>query len=190
MLTAQAVIDIDALQHNFQFLQSKEPGAKVIAVIKANAYGHGAVKFAKALPQADAFAVSRIQEAIELREAGITHPILLLEGCFCSEELQRAAELEFHTIIHNQRQLQELEQADLSKPLQVWLKVDTGMHRLGVLPEQVDDYYQRIQASENAKSEIGFASHFNCADELDSDVTVQQIATFEQATRDIQALKA
>ena len=183
MLTAQAVIDIAALQHNYQFIQSKSPRSKFIAVIKANAYGHGAVEFAKALPQADAFAVSRIQEAIELRNAGIKHPILLLEGCFCLDELQSAAELEFHTIIHNQRQLEELEQADLSKPIQVWLKVDTGMHRLGVLPEQVDDYYQRIQTSENAKSGIGFASHFNCADELDSDVTLQQIDTFQRATK-------
>ena len=183
MLTAEAIMDLDALQHNYQFLQKKSPNAKVVAVVKANAYGHGAVKLASALPQADAFAVSRIGEAIELRLAGITQPILLLEGCFCPDELQRAAELEFHTIIHNQRQLEELELVSLSKPLQVWLKVDTGMHRLGLLPEQVDTYYQRIKASHNAKDEIGFASHFNCADELESDATREQIAVFEQATK-------
>ena len=183
MLTAEAVIDIDALQHNYQFIQTKCPSAKMIAVIKANAYGHGAVEFANALPQADAFAVSRLPEAVELREAGILQPILLLEGCFCPDELQCAAELNFHTMIHNQRQLEELEQVTLSKPLQVWLKIDTGMHRLGILPEQVDDYYQRIQASDNAIDEVGFASHFNCADELHSDATNKQIAIFEQATK-------
>lgn len=183
MLTAQAIIDIDALRHNYQFIQTKCPEAKVIAVIKANAYGHGAVQFAKALPQADAFAVSRLQEAVELREAGILQPILLLEGCFCPEELLCASELNLHTMIHNQRQLEELGQTELSKPLQVWLKIDTGMHRLGILPEQVDDYYQRIKASANARSEIAFASHFNCADELDSDTTVKQISCFEQATK-------
>jgi alanine racemase len=183
MLTAQAVIDIDALQYNYQFLQSKCPTAKAIAVIKANAYGHGAVKFAKALPHADAFAVSRLPEAVELRKAGITQPILLLEGCFCLEELQSAAEMGFDTMIHNQRQLEELEQTDLSKPLQVWLKIDTGMHRLGIVPEQVDAYYQRLKASANVKGEIGFASHFNCADELNSDATSKQIAIFEQATK-------
>jgi alanine racemase len=183
MLTAQAVIDIDALQYNYQFLQKKCPTAKAIAVIKANAYGHGAVKFAKALAQADAFAVSRLPEAVELRKAGITQPILLLEGCFCPAELQCAAEMEFDTMIHNPRQLAELEQTELSKPLQVWLKIDTGMHRLGVLPEQVAEYYQRLKASANVKGEIGFASHFNCADELDSDITSKQIAVFEQATK-------
>ena len=182
MLTAEAVIDIDALQHNYRFLQAKCPSAKMIAVIKANAYGHGAVQFASALPQADAFAVSRLQEAVELREAGIAQPILLLEGCFCPDELQCASALNLHTIIHNQRQLEELEQATLSRPLQVWLKIDTGMHRLGILPEQVDEYYQRVKESDNAGDEIGFASHFNCADELHSEATVKQIERFEQAT--------
>lgn len=182
MLTAQAIIDLDALQHNYQFIQTKCPSAKVIAVIKANAYGHGAVQFAKALPQADAFAVSRLPEAVELREAGISQPILLLEGCFCPDELQCASELEFYTMIHNQRQLEELEQASLSKPLQVWLKIDTGMHRLGISPEQVDEYYHRLKGSDNVRDEIGFASHFNCADELESGATVKQIERFEQAT--------
>ncbi|MGB5444479.1 MAG: alanine racemase [Psychromonas sp.] len=183
MLTAEAVIDIAALRHNYQFIQGKCPTAKIAAVLKANAYGHGAVRFAKALPQADAFAVSRLQEAVELREAGIEQPILLLEGCFCPDELHCASALNIHTMIHNQRQLQELEQADLSKPVQVWLKIDTGMHRLGVLPEQVDDYYRRIKASANAKNEIRFASHFNCADELESSATSEQIACFEKATQ-------
>ena len=182
MITAQAVIDMTALQHNYLFIQSKSNQAKAVAVIKANAYGHGAVQFARALPDADAFAVSRLPEAVELREAGIKQPILLLEGCFCIEELQCAADLELHTMIHNQKQLQELEQSELSQPLQVWMKIDTGMHRLGVLPEQVDEYYQRITKSGNAKHDIGFASHFSCADELHSETTNKQIACFEQAT--------
>ncbi len=183
MLTAEAVIDIAALRHNYQFIQGKCPTAKIAAVLKANAYGHGAVKFAKALPQADAFVVSRLLEAVELREAGIEQPILLLEGCFCPDELRRASALNLHSMIHNQRQLEELERSALSKPLQVWLKIDTGMHRLGILPEQVDDYVRRIKASVNAKNEIRFASHFNCADELQSSTTLQQIACFEEATQ-------
>jgi alanine racemase len=183
MLTAQAVIDINALQYNYQFLNKKCPTAKAVAVIKANAYGHGAVKFAKALPQADAFAVSRLPEAVELRRAGISQPILLLEGCFCPEELKCAADMAFSIMIHNQRQLQELEQTNLSRPLQVWLKVDTGMHRLGIQPEQVEQFYQRLNASANVEGEIAFASHFNCADELNSDATSKQIAIFEQATK-------
>ena len=188
MLTAEAIIDIGALQHNFQLLQNKCCSAKMIAVIKANAYGHGAVEFAKALSQAptqaDAFAVSRIPEAIELRNAGITQPILLLEGCFCSQELQSASKLGFQIMIHNENQLAELEQAELSKPVQVWLKIDTGMHRLGISPEMVDDCYQRIKASNNASETIGFTSHFHCADKLESKATIQQIECFEKATKD------
>lgn len=183
MITAEAVIDLDALQYNYRFIKSKCPRGKIVAVIKANAYGHGALNSAAALPQADAFAVSRLQEAVELREAGIMQPILLLEGCFCEQELQQAAELDLHTMIHNHAQLHALENTRLSKPIQVWLKIDTGMHRLGLLPEQVDGYYQRIETCVNAKPEIGFASHFNCADELGKESTQQQINCFEKVTR-------
>ena len=187
MLTAEAIIDISALKHNYQLLQNKCPSAKMIAVIKANAYGHGAVKFAKALSQApnkaDAFAVSRIPEAIELYNAGITQPILLLEGCFCLQELQSASELDFHIMIHNEHQLAELEQADLKKPVHVWLKIDTGMHRLGITPEIVDACYQRIKDSPNACETIGFASHFHCADDLENNATIKQIECFEDATK-------
>ena len=182
MLTAEAIIDINALRHNFQLLQNRCPSAKMIAVIKANAYGHGAVKFAKALPQADAFAVSRIPEAIELRNAGIKQPILLLEGCFCPEELKSASELGFHCMIHNEQQLLELEQTQSDSPVRAWLKIDTGMHRLGIYPELVDAYYKRIKASINAHDEIGFASHFYSADELENQATVEQIKCFENVT--------
>lgn len=183
MQTAEVVIDIDALQHNYRFIKAKCPAAKVVAVLKANAYGHGALRFASALTQADGFAVSRLSEAVELRNAGIFQPILLLEGCFCTQELERAAALELHTMIHNLQQLAELEQAKLSKPIQVWLKIDTGMHRLGLQPEQIADCYQRVKMSANAGDEIGFASHFNCADELTNRVTQQQIACFERVTQ-------
>ena len=183
MLTAEATIDIAALQHNFKVLQGKCPEAKMIVVVKANAYGHGAVQFAQALPEADAFAVSRLPEAIELRNAGVKRPILLLEGCFCLQELKSASALGFHTMIHNEQQLEDLENVEIDEPLQVWLKIDTGMHRLGISPELVDIYYERIRASFNSCDEIGFASHFYNADVLGSDATTQQIKCFEEATK-------
>lgn len=183
MLTAEAIIDIAALQHNFKLLHGKCLSAKVAVVIKANAYGHGAVQFAQALPEADAFAVSRLPEAVELRNAGIKQPILLLEGCFCVDELKSASALGFHTMIHNEQQLKELESIKVDKPIQVWLKIDTGMHRLGISPESVAEYYKRIKASSNSDDEIGFASHFHSADELGSDATTQQIKCFEEATK-------
>jgi len=190
MLTAEAIIDIAALQHNFKFLSGKCPSAKMAVVIKGNAYGHGAVEFAQALPQADAFAVSRLPEAIELRDAGIKQPILLLEGCFCLEELKLASALGLHTMIHNKQQLQELESASLDKPVQVWLKIDTGMHRLGFSPELLNVYYERVKASTNSLNEIGLASHFYNADELQSDATEQQIQCFDKATKNYSGPKS
>ncbi len=178
MITAEAVIDLKALQHNYQFIKNKSHADKVIAVIKGDAYGHGAVEAAKALEQADMFAVSRIEEAIWLREAGIPQPILLLEGCFCAEDLQIAASEGFQTIIHHPEQLQDIENTVLDKPIKVWLKLDTGMHRLGVHPEEVAEYVTRLQACEHVDGEPGFASHFSCADDLSSSTTQCQLDRF------------
>jgi alanine racemase len=183
MQTAEAVIDLGAIRHNYHFLKSRRPGCKAVAVIKANAYGHNAIKVAQTLPDADGFAVSRLPEAVALRDAGIEQPIILLEGCFCADELVQAAKLGIQTLIHSEVQLSELEQAHLVRPIQCWIKVDTGMHRLGFAPGSVDAVHQRLTESPNARDEIGFVSHFSCADELDSAVTAAQTQCFEQATQ-------
>ncbi|WP_068718681.1 alanine racemase [Vibrio tritonius] len=182
MITAQAVIDLTALQKNYDHLKNRLENQKLIAVVKGDAYGHNSVEVAKALPQADMFAVSRIEEAVELREAGISQPILLLEGCFCKEDLETAAELELHTAIHCQETLRDLEDAQLTKPISVWLKVDTGMHRIGVQPHEVSDYVSKIERTGKIAGNVGFMSHFSCADDLDSPATLQQIALFKKAT--------
>jgi alanine racemase len=182
MITAEAVIDLEALSHNYMTLKQRSGGQKLIAVIKGDAYGHGAVTIAKALSNADMFAVSRIEEAIELRDAGITQPILLLEGCFCMADLQRAAELNFHTSVHGLEQLKDLEASTLSRPLPVWLKVDTGMHRLGVQADEVADYVMRIEKSGQALGSVGFMSHFSRADDKTAPTTLKQIAIFNSAT--------
>lgn len=178
MVTAEAVIDLEALRHNYQFFKQRCKASKVIAVIKGDAYGHGAVEVAKALEDADMFAVSRIEEAIWLREAGIAHPILLLEGCFCPDDLKIAAREGFQTLIHHPEQLQDIEQTKLERPIKTWLKLDTGMHRLGVHAEEVADYVARLQASDNVAGEPGFASHFSCADNLNSTTTQKQLDRF------------
>jgi len=178
MITAEAVINLKALSDNYDLLKKKCGNKPVVAVIKGDAYGHNAVKVAKTLSQADMFAVSRIEEAQELRDAGIQQPILLLEGCFCKADLEEAAREGFHTAIHCKEQLQDLQQADITKPISVWLKLDTGMHRLGVQPCELSDYVQQIEATEKLAGPVGFMSHFSRADELSLPTTQKQIDLF------------
>lgn len=189
MITAEAVINLQALSDNYDSLKRKCNNKSVIAVIKGDAYGHNAVNVAQKLTQADMFAVSRIEEALELRKAGIKQPILLLEGCFCREDVQLAAEHEFHTAIHCQEQLQDLRDSELSRPISVWLKLDTGMHRLGVQPEELADYVAQIEATGKLAGPVGFMSHFCCADDPQSSTTQKQIELFLQQTASYPGLK-
>lgn len=186
MRPARALIDLQALRHNYQ-LAREVTGAKALAVIKADAYGHGAVRCAQALEaDADGFAVACIEEALELRAAGIRAPILLLEGFFEADELPLIVEHDFWCVVHSLWQLDAIEQATLAKPIQVWLKLDTGMHRVGLHPSEYKSAYQRLQASGKV-AKIVLMSHFARADELDSLRSVEQVAVFLAARDDLSA---
>lgn len=186
MRPARALIDLQALRHNYQ-LAREVTGAKALAVIKADAYGHGAVRCAQALEaEADGFAVACIEEALELRAAGIRAPILLLEGFFEADELPLIVEHDFWCVVHSLWQLDAIEQATLAKPIQVWLKLDTGMHRVGLHPSEYKNAYQRLQASGKV-AKIVLMSHFARADELDSLRSVEQVAVFLAARDDLSA---
>ena len=148
----QALLNLSALRHNVDVARSLAPRSKLMAVVKANGYGHGAVTVARGLePVVDALAVACIEEAIELRDNGVAAPILLLEGVFEAKELVIAAELGLWVTIDNQWQLQWLEEARLPAALQCWLKIDTGMHRLGVAPDQVDPADVRVEIDADAR---------------------------------------
>ncbi|WP_375748330.1 alanine racemase [Vibrio sp. HN007] len=179
MVTAEAVIDLDAARNNYIRLRGMSKCGSVIAVIKGDAYGHGATEVAKALDMADTLAVSRIEEAIELREAGVEVPILLLEGCFCREDLVVASSKGFQIVIHDRAQLEDYEAVQLDIPVATWLKIDTGMHRLGVQPNEVPDFVERITNSGNVSGPLNFVSHFSCADDRHSAVTGEQVEKFK-----------
>ena len=138
--TATALIDRQALIDNFHVIKNLAPQAKILAVLKANAYGHGLERIAQTLishdEQADAFGVARLDEALALRAAGVVKPIVLLEGFFDPSDIPMLAVNNLQTIVHNQQQLDALtdESLTLEEPLKVWLKIDTGMHRLGINP--------------------------------------------------------
>ena len=181
-----ALIDLQALRHNYQ-LAREVTGAKALAVIKADAYGHGAVRCAQALEaQADGFAVACIEEALQLRAAGIAAPILLLEGFFEADELPLIVEHDFWCVVHSLWQLDAIEHAKLASPIHVWLKLDSGMHRVGLHPSDYKAAYQRLQASANV-SKIVLMSHFARADELGCTRSEEQLAVFQAARADLSA---
>ena len=200
MKPAIATINSAALRHNIQLIKSFAPNQKLLAMIKANAYGQGLLPAAHILAdQVDGFGVARLREALEIQETGYTGKILLVEGFFDREELLKTLSRRFDSVIHCYEQLELLEQVakeweeeqqkgfwkrktKIYFPINVWLKIDTGMHRLGVHPEQVDEFYQRLKKCPLVES-ISFVSHFSRADELDCGYTEKQISTFEQATQ-------
>ncbi len=182
---SQARLDLNALQHNVAHAQHLAPGAKLMAVVKANAYGHGSLTVARALDgHADAFAVASLEEAALLREGGVQQPVLLLEGVFAPGELDSVAALDLWLTIAGEEQLAWLEEARLPRPLQCWLKVDTGMHRLGVNAHKADALYQRLSACRNSQGTPVLFTHLACADYATSTATSRQLALFDSLTAD------
>ncbi|WP_448213714.1 alanine racemase [Colwellia sp. MEBiC06753] len=182
--TATAAINLQALAHNVQQIHQLAPDSKIMAVLKANAYGHGLERIASALADqaVDAFGVARLDEALALRACGVIKPIVLMEGFFSEQELPVLVVNNLQTVIHNQQQLDALLKADLTTPIKVWLKVDTGMHRLGVDPQQFNDFYQALKQSANVHNDLVLMSHLACADDSQSHATIEQISLFEQLT--------
>ncbi|MFI8482022.1 alanine racemase [Pseudomonas sp. NPDC078700] len=184
MRPARALIDLNALRHNYR-LAREISGTKALAVVKANAYGHGAVRCAQALAEdVNGFAVACIEEALELREAGIDQPILLLEGFFEAQELALIEQHQLWCVVHSMWQLEALERANISLPLTIWLKLDSGMHRVGLHPEEYAAAYQRLASCPNVNN-IVLMSHFARADELSCTGVADQAAVFAQARKEI-----
>ncbi|MDO7596665.1 MAG: alanine racemase [Pseudomonadota bacterium] len=160
-----AHINLAALQHNFERVKQLAPNSKIMSAIKADAYGHGAIQVAQALHDSDAFAVARLSEGLILRAGGIQQPIVLLEGVSSVADLQAAAENDLSIVFHHPSQLQLIATVQLSKPLNFcWLMVETGMHRLGLSADEIDDALQILTASPNILGEIGLMSHFANSD--------------------------
>lgn len=182
---SRALIDLAALRQNYLLARHMHQG-RALAVVKANAYGHGAIVCAQALSDiADGFAVALMAEALELRQAGLTLPILVLEGCFDAEELKAAQTHQIWVAVHQASQIDMLQDCNLPpNSMHVWLKVDSGMHRAGFPLQDVSHAYARLNALA-AVACVTLMSHFARADEPDESVTTQQIEAFEHATRDL-----
>jgi alanine racemase len=183
MKAATAVIDRRALRHNLQQVRRQAPQSRLSAGVTATAYGHGLLETAHTLQDADCYGVARIGEALKLRSGGIVKPILMLEGFFSAEDLPVLVANNIETAVHSIEQLEALEQATLARPVPVWMKLDTGMHRLGVRPEHAEAFYQRLSACRNVVQPVNIMSHFSRADEPSSDATLKQMQCFEQFAR-------
>lgn len=175
-------IDLSALRHNLERVHELAPNRNIIAMVKANAYGHGLVCMASALPEGIALGVASIEEGIKLREAGISQPIVLMEGLFCHDELSEAAKHNFTLVVHHEPHVEMLEKATVDKPFPIWLKINTGMHRLGIDPITVQSIYHRLMAIDCIRKPIGLMSHFAEADDPHSSATSRQMDVFHRAT--------
>jgi alanine racemase len=179
MRPATAAIDLGALRHNLRAARRGAAGAKVVAVVKANGYGHGAARLLGALGEADMLGVACVEEALALREAGARQPILLMEGVFEADELPLCARHGFEVAVHDATQVEMLERARLARPLAVWLKVNTGMNRLGVRPEEVHAVHGRLRECAAAVAPaIRLMTHFANAEEAGDPATREQIGRF------------
>ncbi len=182
---ARARIDLAALQHNFQCVRQAAPASRVMAIIKANGYGHGLVDVAQALAAADAFGVATLDEAISLREAGFDRPVVLLEGFFTADDFPLVSGYRLDVVLHHSSQIDVLEQAAPGRALDVWLKIDTGMNRLGFAPSDVSTTLDRL-ARLGCIGSLRLMSHLACADDPDNDYTPLQLERFTEVTQGLQ----
>ena len=183
---ARYTVDLAALRRNYRRARELN-GGPVLAVLKANAYGHGAVRCARALAGlADGFAVAFLEEAVALRQAGIGAPILLLQGVFDKAEMLEAIRWDLWTVVRHLPQIELIEACvPTGSALNVWLKVDTGMARAGFVATEARSAHERLMRSVRAHrvSSVTWMTHFARADDLDAPTTPEQIDRFEAIVR-------
>jgi alanine racemase len=175
-----AQVNLAALRHNLACARARAPGTQVLAVVKANAYGHGLQRVLPALKDADGLALVELDVAIELREQHYTRRILLLEGFFNESELPEFAQRRLATVVHDLEQVRMLETVVLSRPLEVFVKVNTGMNRLGFRPADVADVCRRLSSSPSVAA-LRLMMHLARAEEDDG--LKEPLAIFEAACR-------
>ena len=178
---AKATINLSALKNNVQCVQDAAPKSRILAVIKANGYGHGIARIAKALDEVDALGVASLEEALQIKDAAVQKPIVLLEGMFDTTEVTAMQQNRFQPVIHSQYQIDILNAMAEKNPfgikMTVWLKLDTGMHRLGFTPDHFIAAFQQLDAN-RLVSDIILMTHLANADDTSDQMTQQQLQLF------------
>lgn len=183
-VAAHIELDFSALQHNLRRAREYAPNSKLMAVIKANAYGHGLIKVANQLKdEVDAFAVARLDEALSLRDADIKGRILVLQGFSQADEISVMQGNQLEVVIHTEEQVKVLESINQQGTLRVWLKIDTGMNRLGIKPAQLESILLRLQQCRLVHQSIVFMTHFANADDTQGEATLQQLQLFNDTLK-------
>jgi alanine racemase len=176
-------INTRALKHNLKVIRQRTGAAKIMAVVKANAYGHGLTLVSNALSDADGFAVFSLDEAITIRENFPHKPILWLAGFSTPRELAYAQEFKLISLLHHAEQIKIIEATSLSSPVDIFLKVNTGMNRLGFSPDAFPDVYQQLIYHTKIKKPFVLMTHLAQSEIADDPVTSQQIALFTRLTQ-------
>ncbi|HRE33305.1 MAG TPA: alanine racemase, partial [Candidatus Berkiella sp.] len=185
-----AKVSQQALLHNVEVVRALAKNSKILAMVKANAYGHGLVQVAKALSTVDALGVASIEEALHIRQAGVKTDIVLMEGIFNADELALVQTHRFILVVHHFSQIQALQtyQKPLLQKFKVWLKVNTGMNRLGFSPAEFQDAYSLLMRLPQVEF-IGSMTHFAKADEKDNESTLRQYQQFYALLGDKEGLR-
>ncbi len=183
-----ATIHIEALRHNLSKVRALAPHSKVMAVVKADGYGHGLERVARALEGADAFGVAALSDAERLRAIGLSQRIVLLSGIDDAADLSALRRLGVDTVVHHDSQLALLQQDTETGPIRVWLKLDTGMHRLGFAPERAETIFTQLKMMPNVHSDITLMTHFASSDEFDGQQTASQLKVFDDTSLHLSGL--
>jgi alanine racemase len=183
--SATATIHLDALRSNLARVRTLAGGAKVMAVVKADAYGHGLERCARAFGDADAFGVASIADGLRLRAAGHRRRIVVLAGPDAAGDIAELRRLQLDAVIHHESQLAMLEDEPNGAPIRVWLKLDTGMHRLGFPFEHASELHAHLASLPSVDPDIVLMTHFASSDEFDNALTAQQTQRFLDVTKDL-----
>ncbi len=183
----EAVINLSALRTNLGAVRSLAPRSGIVAVIKANAYGHGLLPMARALaPQVGVLALARIEEAIQLRQLGIEQRLLVLSSRPDLEQLRLCASQAIEPVVHDAATARLITRHSFTPALHVWLKIDTGMHRLGVAPAEAAALYRQLQGAPGVV-QVTLMTHFASAEDPDTDTTLRQLQCFNRSTSNLRA---
>ena len=186
--TAITTVDLKAISHNLNLIRQLMPKLKILAMVKSNGYGHGLIHIANAMPTVDALGVATLAEALQLREAGVDRDIVVMRGFITADEM--AVFLNDNRIIaciHDSNQLLLLDnnQSMRNKKLRIWLKIYTGMHRLGISQQNLQSVYHKLNSFPFIQKPFVVCSHLADADNTNHSFTDQQINNFEKLTKNM-----
>ncbi len=175
----QAILSINAIHNNLERIKILNNNNPVLLMVKGDGYGHGAVRIAHLLQsKADAFGVASLQEALILRKSGISKPIVVMVGFLSNSDLECFFEHQITSVIHNSQQVRMLENSQYPSALNIWLKIDTGMRRLGFQIDEAPRVYQRLQQLARVKKPFGVMTHLADADNSNPQYTAYQLSQF------------